>query len=208
MAVLGVTSNYNWNSLKSDYTPFLLLPDTIQTIHASIRIRSGSIPDIIERVGKIFKEIMPDEPFEYSFLDETFNVQYKSEQVFGKLFVLFAGLAVAISCLGLLGLASFATTQRLKEIGIRKVMGASVINIVVLLCSQFIVIVLFASVISIPLAWIGMNHWLQGFAFRVDLAWDMFAVPILLLSAVTLGAVGPIVVNGALTNPAQVLKSE
>ncbi len=208
MTVLGVTSTYNWSSLKSDYTPFLLLPDTIQTIHASIHIRSGSIPDIIERVGKIFKEIMPDEPFEYSFLDETFNVQYKSEQVFGKLFVLFAGLAVAISCLGLLGLASFVTTQRLKEIGIRKVMGASVSNIAALPCSQFIVIVLFASLISIPLSWVGMNHWLQGFAFRVDLAWDMFAMPILLLSAVTLCAVGPIVVKGALTSPAQVLKSE
>ena len=144
----------------------------------------------------------------YDFLDETFNAQYKSDQQFGNIFGLFAGLAVAISCLGLSGLASFSTAQRQKEVGIRKVLGASISSIVYLLSGQFLKLVLIASFLAIPLTWYGMHQWLETFAFKIGLQWDLFAVPMIILLAITLVTVSGQVIKGAIANPAKVLKSE
>ena len=207
-AIIGVLKNYNWSSLKSEYTPFLFLADTIVPSAISVHLAGNTIPASVESIGELYHELIPREPFEYNFLDDSFNTQYKSDRQFGNIFGLFASLAVVISCLGLWGLASFTTSQKLKEIGIRKVMGASVSSIVVLLTSQFLKLVLLAACIALPLAWYGMDNWLHSFAFRIGLNWDLFVLPVVALVLIALLTVSVQVLKGAITNPAKVLRSE
>ena len=206
--IIGVLKEYNWRSLKSEVMPFIFKADTIVPPAITFHLEGNSIPDAIEAIEKVYRELIPGEPFVYDFLDDSFNTQYKSDYQFGSIFGLFAGLAVAISCLGLSGLASFSTTQRLKEIGIRKVLGASIGSIVYLLSGQFLKLVLIASFLAIPLTWYGMHQWLNTFAFRISLQWDLFLIPTVLLLAITLLTVSGQVIKGAITNPAKVLKSE
>jgi putative ABC transport system permease protein len=166
------------------------------------------IPPAIEAVGKLYKTLIPDEPYDYNFLDESFNTQYKSDQQFGNIFGVFAGLAVAISCLGLWGLASFTTSQRLKEIGVRKVLGATVGSIVYLLSAQFLKLVVLAALIALPMTWYGMSTWLNNFAFKISLQWDLFLIPVVLLTLTALLTVSLQVLKGATMNPAKILRSE
>ena len=208
VAILGVLKNYNWNSLKTDYVPFLFKADTISTTAVSILLAKGPVNSTVEAIGKLYKELIPGDPYNYYFLDESFNGQYRSDQQFGKIFGLFALLAVAISCLGLWGLAAFTTAQKLKEIGVRKVLGATTTSIVYLLSKQFLRLVLVASAIAWPMAWFGIDSWLQGFAFRIGLGWDLFVVPVLILAIVALSTVSLQVIRGAAINPAKVLRSE
>src|SRR5690606_37082446 len=147
-------------------------------------------------------------PFNYQFLRDVLNDQYKAEQQFAKIFSFFAVLAIFIACLGLWGLASFTTTLKLREIGIRKVLGASATSIVSLLSWQFCRLVLVASVIAIPLTWYGIDSWLDNFAFRTNLAWDLFVVPVAILTFLALGTVSVQIIRGASVNPARVLRSE
>jgi putative ABC transport system permease protein len=205
--VIGVLKNYNWNSLKSEFVPFLFMPDDVVPSHVSLQVR-GNIPETIEAIGKLYTELIHGEPYEYYFLDDSFNTQYKSDRQFGSIFGVFAGLAVAISCLGLWGLASFTTSQKLKEIGVRKVLGASVTSIVYLLSSRFIRLVLLASLIAMPLAWYGIKSWLSSFAFSVGLQWDLFVLPLVVLLLIALVTVSVQVLQGAVSNPAKVLRSE
>ena len=208
VAIIGVLKNYNWSSLKSEYVPFLFRADTIATSAVSLHLEGKSINSAVEAIGELYKELIPGEPYEYYFLDDFFNTQYKSDQQFGKIFGLFAILAVVISCLGLWGLASYTTLQKLKEISVRKVLGATTRSIVYLLSKQFLQLVLIAAVISTPLAWYGIDSWLQGFAFRIGFQWDMFVVPAVVLAIVALMTVSLHVIKGAATNPAKVLRSE
>jgi putative ABC transport system permease protein len=206
--IIGILKNYNWASLKSDYIPFLFRADTIIPPQISIHLQAQNIPTAVDAIGKLYKELIPGEPFEYTFLDDSFNAQYKSDQQFGNIFGMFASLAVAISCLGLWGLASFTTAQRLKEIGIRKVLGASVSSIVMLLSGQFMRLVFIASIIALPIVWYGSRTWLHSFAFRIALGLDLFILPIAILTFIALLTVSLLVFKGAITNPARVLRSE
>lgn len=207
-AILGVLKNYHWNSLKSEHTPWLFKADTISGRAFSIHLDGHGIPETIEKVEAKYREIFAGNPFDYYFLDDFFNTQYKDDQQFGKIFSMFAVLAIVIACLGLWGLAAFNTTQRLKEIGIRKVLGASLGSIMSLMSWQFFKLVLIASVIALPLTWFGMRYWLGNFAFRIDLQWDLFVVPVLILMVLALGTVSFQIIRGANTNPAKVLRSE
>ena len=206
--IIGVTKNFNWNSLKSDFTPFLFYPDSIMPAKISVHLRGGSIPATIDALDKAFRQMAPADPFDYKFLDDTFNMQYKADQQFGNIFGMFASLAIAICCLGLWGLASFTTSQKLKEIGIRKVLGASVQSIAYLLIRQFVLLIGISAVISIPLAWYGMDSWLSGFAFPISVSWDLFAIPVLVLTLIALLTIGLQVRKGAVMNPVEVLRSE
>lgn len=207
-SIIGVVQNYNWNSLKSEVTPFLFGADTIVPANLSIHVRSGELRSTTKAIGDLYQELIPGEPFEYYFLDDSFNAQYQSDTRFGQIFGLFATLAIAISCLGLWGLASFTTSQRMKEIGVRKVLGASVLSIVVMLCNQFLKLVIVASLLTLPLAWYGMDNWLSQFAFRIGITWQLFVVPVTLLAVIALLTVGIQVIKGAYTNPAKVLRAE
>lgn len=206
--VTGVLKNYHWNSLRMAHVPFLFLADTIVPRTISLHLKGGSIQATTEAVGDLYKRLMPGAPYEYQFLDDSFNTQYKSDHQFGNIFGVFAGLAVAISCLGLWGLAAYTTSLKLKEIGVRKVLGASVNSILYLLCRQFVLLIAAAAVVAIPAAWLGVDRWLQGFAYRIGLPWDLFVVPVLALTGITLVTVSVQVIKGATINPVKVLRSE
>lgn len=208
IAILGVLKNYNWASLKTEHSPWLLMADTISRRNYSLHLNTANMNGVITRAEQMFKEAFPGNPFDYFFLDDFFNAQYKDEQQFGKIFSLFSILAIVIACLGLWGLASFTTAQKLKEISIRKVLGASVKGILSLLSWQFLKLVIIASVIAVPLTWYGIDMWLSGFAFRIGLQWDLFVVPVLILAAIALGTVSLQILRGANVNPAKVLRSE
>jgi len=207
-AIVGVLKNYHWNSLKTEHTPWLLKADTVSSRAFSIHLAGGDIPKTIEKIEAKYKEAFPGNPFDYYFLDDFFNNQYREDQQFARIFGLFAILAIVIACLGLWGLASFTTDQKLKEIGIRKVLGATVGSIMTLLSWQFFKLVLIASVIALPLTWYGIDSWLGNFAFRIGLQWDLFVVPVVVLIIIALGTVSLQILRGANINPAKILRSE
>lgn len=154
------------------------------------------------------KAIAPQAPFEYEFMDEAYNQLYQSEQRFGQAFTIFTFLALFIGCMGLFGLASHNVLQRTKEIGIRKVLGASVQQIVQLLSKDFIKVVLIATLLAFPLAWWAMNKWLQDFAYRIDIQWWMFALAGLTALGIALLTVSFQAIRAAVANPVESLRSE
>ncbi|SDL26106.1 putative ABC transport system permease protein [Catalinimonas alkaloidigena] len=206
--ILGVLKNYHWSSLKMEHTPWLFLADTVSQRAFSIHLTGTDLNGTIQQVEQKYKAAFPGNPFDYYFLDDFFNRQYQSEQQFAQIFTSFATLAIVIACLGLWGLASFTTTLKLKEISIRKVLGASVSSILSLLSWQFLQLVLIASLIALPLTWYGVDAWLQNFAFRMGLGWELFVVPVLILGLLALGTVSVQILRGANTNPAKILRSE
>lgn len=207
-AILGVLKDYHWSSLKTEHQPWLFKADTISRRNISVLLSGTDVHKTVDAIETKYKEAFPGNPFDYFFLDDFFNNQYKAERQFASIFSLFAVLAIVIACLGLWGLAAFTTTQKLKEIGIRKVLGASIYSIMSLLSWQFFKLVLIATAIAIPLMWYGVDWWLSGFAFRIGLEWDLFVVPVIILAAVALGTVSAQILRGASINPATILRSE
>jgi len=181
-------------------------PEVINRI--SLRVKADHLPQTIKELERTWRELVPYRPFQYSFMDQAFNQQYQQDQRFGQVFTAFAFLTIFIACLGLFGLATYATEQRIKEIGIRKVLGASVTNIVGLLSSGFVKLVILAFLIATPLAWWGMDKWLQGFAYRVDIQWWIFALAGTLAIVIALFTVSYQAVRAALMNPIRSLRSE
>ncbi|WP_310587849.1 ABC transporter permease [Emticicia agri] len=172
-----------------------------------MRIKTEDIRGLLVSLEKLWKA-ETDTPFVYSFLNERFNSMYQAEQRIGRLFGIFAGLAILISCLGLFGLAAFATHQRTKEIGVRKVLGASVGSIVSLLLTNFLKLILIAILVASPLAGYIMSQWLHDFAYRIDLSWWMFAIAGVLATSIAILTVSYQTIKAALVNPVKSLKSE
>jgi putative ABC transport system permease protein len=166
------------------------------------------LPATISAIENKWKTLIPNRPFSYYFLDEFFDRQYRSEERFGKLFLNFAVLAIFISCLGLLGLASYSTMQRTKEIGVRKVMGASVSNIINLLSKDFLKLVLISFFIAAPLSWFFMHQWLEDFAYRINISWWVFAVAGITALLIALFTISFQAVRAAITNPVKSLRTE
>jgi putative ABC transport system permease protein len=173
-----------------------------------LKISGNSIPETINAIQNKWKTLVPERPFNYVFVDESFNKLYIAEATFGSLFLYFAVLAIFISCLGLLGLASYSTLQRTREIGIRKVLGASVPGIVNMLSKEFLLLVIFSAAIAFPLAWYGMDKWLRGFAYRINISWWEFAVAGIFALVIAFSTVSFQAVKAALANPVKSLKSE
>jgi putative ABC transport system permease protein len=165
--IVGVFSDFHQKSLKYALEPTLLMPLYGTNNWISVKVNTGDVAATMAAVREKYNAFFPGNPFDYFFLDEAFNAQYKNDQLFGKAFTLFAGLAIFIACLGLLGLSAFGTAQRIKEIGIRKVLGASVGNIVLLLSRDFILLIGVAFLIAGPVAWWIMRRWLENFAYRI-----------------------------------------
>ncbi|MDQ6903311.1 MAG: ABC transporter permease, partial [Bacteroidota bacterium] len=159
-------------------------------------------------VENIYKKYLPDIPYQYTFLDDKYARLYEAEQRQGTIFTVFACIAIFIACLGLFGLSAFAITQRVKEIGVRKVLGAKVGSIVGLLSKDFIKLVLIASIIAFPIAWYAMSHWLQDFAYRVNIHWWVFILSAILAMVVALATVSFQAIKAALANPVKSLRSE
>jgi putative ABC transport system permease protein len=208
VAILGVLKNFHWNSLKTAHSPILLGASRVSRRNFSVHLSGTSLQQSIEKVEALYKTTFPGNPFDYYFLDDFFDRQYRDDQQFAKIFSLFAILAIIIACLGLWGLASFTTAQKLREISIRKVLGASTGSIMSLLSAQFLRLVLIACVIALPIMWFGIDSWLDNFAFRIPLGWDLFAVPAAVLAFIALSTVSLQILKGARSNPARILRSE
>jgi putative ABC transport system permease protein len=173
-----------------------------------MRINSKNIPALITQVENKWNSLAPGQPFSYSFLDADFNKIYDAEQRTGKLFITFAVFAIFIACLGLFGLVTYAAEQRVKEIGIRKVLGASIAEIVTMISKDFLKLVLIAFVIAFPVAWWMMNKWLQSFAYRINISWWVFALAGLSIIIIALVTVSFQAIKAALANPAKSLRTE
>ncbi|NCD71126.1 ABC transporter permease [Mucilaginibacter agri] len=207
--IIGVVKNFNFRSLHTEVEPLTLrygMPDMLNRI--LVAVKADHISATIAALEKTWKTEAPQRPFLYHFLDESFNKQYESDQHFGYLFSLFSCLASLIACLGLFGLATFTAQQRIKEIGIRKVLGASVSNIVVLISKDFMRLVLIAIVIAIPLCLLIMNQWLKDFAYRITISPGIFIATAAISILIALVTISWQTVRAALANPVPSIKNE
>ena len=206
--IIGVVKDFHFGSFRTAVEPLVIWNNkgTDNTILA--RIEKGQTETAIQEAEALFAELLPTIYFKYSFIDETFQQMHESEQKMGLLFQIFASLLIFISCLGLFGLAVFAAERRTKEIGIRKVLGASVAGLVTLLSKDFIKLVFIAFVIATPIAYYFMDQWLQDFAYRIELQWWVFALAGLAAVGIALLTVSGQSVRAALANPVESLRSE
>jgi putative ABC transport system permease protein len=180
-------------------------PELFNTL--SIKIEPNDVSSTLARLEETWSKLSPSFPFEYSFLDESINRMYQAEEKTERIIGTFSMLAILIACLGLFGLASYATEQRTKEVGIRKVLGASVSEIIGLLSNDFVKLVLVANLLAWPIAYFAMNKWLQDFAYRVEIGWWVFALAGGLCCA-TLLTVSTQAIKAALANPVEALRYE
>ncbi len=207
--VVGVLKDYHQNSLYDPIEPLMILLGKRDRL-VFVRTVEGDVRQSIAAIGKAWKDIFPTYVFEYEFLDADFNSQYKADEKRSQIFTAFSGLTIIIACLGLLGLAAFTTEQRTKEIGVRKVIGATVGNLVVLVSKEFFILVGIGMVLAFPVAWYFTSNWLQNFAYRIELEkqWPVFIISALLAFIITLATVGFHVVRAASANPVKSLRDE
>ncbi|HEX5153755.1 MAG TPA: ABC transporter permease [Parafilimonas sp.] len=205
--IIGIVKNFNFSSLRDVVTPlFFFLGKDNGNI--SVRINSTDIPNAMAQMKNKWKAMAPSQPFDYSFMDDDFNKLYTTEQRTGYIFITFAVLAILIACLGLFGLVTYAAEQRIREIGIRKVLGASVSNIAGMLSADFLKLVIISAAIAFPLAWWVMNKWLQGFAYRVNISWWVFVIAGVLALLIALITVSFQSIKAAIANPVKSLRME
>jgi putative ABC transport system permease protein len=208
--IIGVTENYHQGTLKFDYEPIAFFNE-IYSGHYVIKFtptQQASTAQTLRFVQQKWNQLLPDNPFNYFFLDSFFAQQYTTDQRFGQIFGTFSLLAILIACLGLFGLSSYTTAQRTKEIGIRKVLGASVGSIISLLSGDFVKLVLLSAVVALPLAYWAMNEWLQNYAFRIEISWWLLALPLIIVLLLALLTVSLQTVKAAFRNPAKSLRYE
>jgi putative ABC transport system permease protein len=210
--IVGVIGDFHFESLRQKIVPLVLInPPTTrgQSFFNYLSVKaSGNTASSLASMEKVWKKYLPEIPYQFTFLDENFASLYQSEQQQGTLFTIFACIAIFIASLGLFGLSAFTISQRIKEIGVRRVLGARVDSIVKLLSMEFIKLVLIASIIAFPIAWYAMSHWLQDFAYRISVQWWVFILSALLALIVALATVSFHSIRAALANPVKSLRSE
>ncbi len=206
--IIGLMKDFHLNSLHQAIAPLILCFDSRNTSYLLVKTRAGQAPNAIAELEKLSKQFNPNYPFTYHFLDEEFESLYRAEQQVHTLVNYFGMLAILISCLGLFGLAAFTAEQRTKEIGVRKVLGASVTNIVGLLSKDFLKLVLIALVLSTPLAWWALSKWLETFAYRENLTWWIFGIAGVLAVLIAFLTVSYQSIKAAMMNPVTSLRSE
>lgn len=205
--VIGVVKDFHFESLHESIVPMVFQESPFFS-RISVKIAGDKMNEGVQHVEKVWKEFLPHRPFEYAFLSQQYSQLYDAEQRQGQLFTIFAGLAILIACLGLFGLATFNTLQRVKEIGIRKVLGASVGNIVQLLSREIIVLVVMANLIAFPIAWYFMNTWLDSFAYRVGVNVWLYLLAAVVAVLIALVTVSMQTIKAAMSNPANTLRYE
>ncbi len=209
--VIGVAKDFHFESLHQKIVPLLfLLPKPTQSPYSdlSVKIAGDNIPAAISALEKTWHQYLPETPFEYTFFDEKFEKLYSSEHQQGTIFTIFSCIAIFIACLGLFGLSAFTITQRVKEIGVRKVLGASIPQIVMELSTDFLKLVFIASVIALPIAWYLMSNWLTDFAFRINISWWVFVLAALAATIIAFATISYQSVKAAIANPVKSLRSE
>ena len=205
--IIGVIEDFNFLSLKEKMDALVVSPSEDRRV-ALIRIKSGNIRSAVATIEKTYGKVAPGYPFEYDFLDQQFDQLYKTDLRQQTIIVVFAGLAIFIACLGLFGLTSFTAAKRIKEIGVRKVLGSSTQGIVVLLSKDLLKPVLLATIIAMPAGYYAMNIWLQNFAYRISIHWWILVLAAAITIAIALLTVSFKAVNAALMNPAESLRTE
>ena len=206
--IVGVLKDYRQESLKKDFEQLLFRYAPAPQGFYSIRFNTSNVKATIASFEKEWKNFFPGNPFSYFFLDEHYEKQYKADQQFGLVFGIFSALAIFIACLGLFGLSSLTALQRTKEIGVRKVLGASIQSILTLVTIEYMVLLGIAIVTTIPLSWLIMYNWLQDFANRISMSWWIFALPSIVVVLIALVTVSFHTLKVARTNPAQSLRIE
>ncbi|MFM9909902.1 MAG: ABC transporter permease [Chitinophagaceae bacterium] len=208
LTIIGIAASYHHQGLQKPIDPMILLLSPNQRNFYSIKLEGNNPQASIAEIKNKWATYFPADPFNYFFLDDFFNQQYRSDILFGKLFGLFAVLGIIIACFGLLGLSAYNVLQRTREIGIRKVLGASEQSILVLLSKDFMKLVGIALVIAIPLTWFFMNKWLQDFAYRTNIAWWVFVVAGLLALLIAFITISFQAIKAAIANPVKSLRTE
>jgi putative ABC transport system permease protein len=209
--IVGVIKNFHQESLKNAMEPMIFRPNYSTYSPASIKLEKSDTDNskkIIADVEKTFTKFFPDNAFDYSFLEDNYKRQYRDDNRFGKVISVFTILAIIISCLGLVGLSSYTAVQRTKEIGIRKVLGATLFSIVTLLSADFMKLVLLATLLALPIAHIAMQYWLEGYAYKVDPGILIYIMPVILILLIASFTMSFQVIRTATTNPANTLKYE
>ena len=206
--VIGVVEDFYFMSVQNPVEPFIFVMDTRRVGYLSIRAAGSEFFETLSQIEQKYAQIMPGRRFEYQFLDEDFDKQYNDEKRFGKLFIYLSALAIFIACLGLFGLAAFSISQRTREIAIRKILGASLSDLSVLLASNFLILVLVAFVLSIPLAWWGMNSWLAAFSYRIEPGAFSFLVAGVIALSIAAFTISFHVLKGVRQNPVHSLRNE
>ena len=206
--IVGVLKNFNFESLHQKIRPLGILLKRGLTAYMPIRIKAKDVQGAVSFIKEEWKKFVPDKPFEYFFLDDDFNKLYQSEQKTGEIFTSFSILAIFIACLGLFGLAAFTAERKTKEIGIRKVMGASIPGIIILLSKEFTKWVLFANIIAWPVAYYFMNNWLKDFAYRININFWIFIASGTIALLIALITVSIHAIRAATANPAKSLRYE
>ena len=207
LTIIGVVKNFHFESLRQTVGPLCFRLKS-SSGSAIFRINTTEIKSLLAKIETTWKKMAPGMPFTYRFLDDSFDEMYRTEQRTGKLAMSFAVLAILIACMGLFGLATYAAEQRIKEIGIRKILGASVNNIVNLLSRDFLFLVLISSVIAFPLAWWAMHTWLQDFAYRINIPWWVFLVAGVIALTIALTTISVQAIRAAVSNPVKALRNE
>lgn len=209
--VIGVLKNYHYQSLHGVIEPLVFVTSARfndRNGFAVVRIKANNFNASVKAIEEKWKTFVPERPFHYTFLDKTVEEQYLAEQRMQKIFTFFSSLAIFIACIGLLGLAAYATQQRTREIGIRKVLGASATNIVSMLSIDFLKLVLIATLIAFPVAWWAMHTWLQDFAYRVSIGWWVFAIAGISAVIIALATISYQAIKAAFANPVKSLRTE
>jgi putative ABC transport system permease protein len=205
--IIGVIKDFHFSSLKDEIKPLALYYSEDRGA-ITARVKTADITGLMSQIESRWKDLTPNNQFSYSFMDADFDATYRSEQRIGTIFICFTTLAICIACLGLFGLAAYAAEQRNKEIGIRKVLGASVSTIVNMLSMDFIKLVFIAIIIASPAAWWAMNKWLEGFAYRISIQWWIVALAgftALFIAFITISFQS---IRAAIANPVKSLRSE
>ncbi len=206
--VVGVVKDFNNRSLRQSLSPLLIATNSTMYRQASIKLTTANIAATMESVKKIWEKAFPNYVFEYSFLDDKVAGFYKQETQLAQLYKIFAAITIFLSCLGLYGLASFMAVQRIKEVGIRKVLGATAGSIVYLFSKEFIILIMIAFAIATPLAWITMSKWLQDYVYRINISWWIFAAGGLTAIFIALATISFQAIKAAVANPAKSLRTE
>lgn len=208
--LIGVFNDFHFESMHQQIVPLVLLIPRTPNGYGNISIKAtgNNLPTVLSHIEKTWIKFLPETPFQYTFLDENFDRLYQAEQRQKTIFTIFACIAIFIACLGLLGLSAFAISQRIKEIGIRKVLGADVSTIVALLSKDFLKLVIIAAIIAFPVAWYAMHAWLQDFAYRIDIPWWIFIVAGIVAVIIALVTISFQAIKAAVANPVKSLRTE
>ncbi|WP_440133485.1 ABC transporter permease [Chitinophaga sancti] len=206
--IVGVVDNFNFSSLHSPVAPYYFSNSWAGLRYILVRFKTGNLRETVQQYEKAYKEVMPEGAFDYTFLDSHLKTLYQADEQMAKMLTAFSLLAILVGCLGLFGLTTFTAEKRTKEIGVRKVLGATVPSLVRLLCTELVRLVLIAFVIACPLAYWGFGKWLQNFAYRIDLQWWMFGLGGLMAFVIALLTVSTQAIRAAIVNPVHSLRNE